>query len=122
MNYTKHDPNLIKPTNYDSATFLTEIVSVNTITVDGTSNVVNKIKYEIWAKIGDQQTSHPGEVFYSEEFLKEQGSFAPYASLTKEQVVAWVEDYTHLQSVHYSLCNRFIQPPEVATPSLPWSI
>jgi hypothetical protein len=120
MNYTKQDQNLIKPDNYDSATFQTEITSVRTATVNGTANVINKIEYQIWAEIDGQRTSFSSEVVYSDEFLNEQGSFAPYESLTKEQVIAWVEDHTHLQSVHYSLCNRFIQPVE-STPALPWA-
>lgn len=121
MNYTNANPDLIKPDTYDLATFGTDIKSVSTITAKGIPNVINKIQYAIWAEIDGQRTFHENEVIYSDEYLNAQESFTPYESLTKEQVVSWVEGHTHLQSIHYSLCNRFVQQPVEVKPALPWA-
>lgn len=91
---------------------------------DGYTNVVFQVH---WNLTGDDGEGHTGYAYGSVGVtLDEGGSYTPYAELTKEQVVGWVQDALgaeQVASLEANVANQIEQQinPTVVTPALPFS-
>lgn len=90
--------------------------------IDGLTDVVVTAHWSVLATDG----TYTSIVYSTQDFsLQQGGSFTPYADLTQEQVVGWVQAsmgvdaVTELQeNLDMQIANQ-INPP-IVTPPLPW--
>jgi len=91
---------------------------------DGLTDVVFTVH---WNLTGDDGEGHTGYAYGSVGVtLDEGGAYTPYAELTKEQVVGWVQDALgeeQVASLESSIANQIEQQinPTVVTPPLPFA-
>ena len=75
------------------------------------------VHYNVSAVDGDFTTSTYGTVGYTQE----EGNFTPYNSLTKEQVIGWVQNSLGKDTVEASLADQInAQKNPVQESGLPW--
>ena len=81
-----------------------------------------------WTLTGDDGEGHVGSVYGSVGVTYEAGEpYTPYADLTQEQVVGWVQDALGEEQVAAYEANVAQQiedqiNPPVVTPPLPWAV
>jgi hypothetical protein len=91
---------------------------------DGLTDVVFTVHWTFNGNDGEGHTSSAyGSVGVT---LDEGGGYTPYADLTKEQVVGWVQDALgeeQAASLEARIANQIEQQinPTVVTPPLPWA-
>ena len=89
---------------------------------DGYKNVVFGAAYTLTGVDGDHSASQSGQV----PFPAPDADFTPYADLTQDQVIAWVqqaltpEGVSALESQIAQMINEQINPTVVVNP-LPWA-
>ena len=93
-----------------------QIVNMDRKTTDG---FVVTVHYNVTATDGDYSANTYGTVGYTEEAGK---SYIPYDQLTKDEVVAWVQDSLGQETVEASLATQIesLKHP-VQESGLPWS-
>jgi hypothetical protein len=90
------------------------IVQMDRKTSDG---FVVTVHYTVTAVDGEFTASTYGTVGYTQE----EGNFTPYESLTKEQVVGWVQNSLGKDTVEASLADQInAQKNPVQDSGLPW--
>jgi hypothetical protein len=90
------------------------IVQMDRLTSDG---FVVTVHYTVSAVDGEFTASTYGTVGYTQE----EGNFTPYESLTKEQVVGWVQNSLGKDTVEASLADQInAQKNPVQESGLPW--
>ena len=84
-----------------------------------TDGFVVTVHYSVTATDGDYSANTYGTVGYTEEDGK---SYIPYDQLTKDQVVAWVQDSLGQETVEASLATQIeaLKHP-VQESGLPWA-
>ena len=91
-----------------------DIVQMDRKTSDG---FVVTVHYTVTAVDGEFTASTYGTVGYTQE----EGNFTPYESLTKEQVVGWVQNSLGKDTVEASLADQInAQKNPVQESGLPW--
>lgn len=71
-----------------SATYSMEIIEFNVHDLDGMSDVLKSVKFKIWGELEDgTKLAHPG---YIELAPPTPEQFAPYDTLTPEQIESWI--------------------------------
>jgi hypothetical protein len=91
---------------------------------DGLTDVVFTVH---WTLNGDDGEGHTGSAYGSVGVtLDEGGGYTPFAELTQEQVVGWVQESLgeeQVASLESGIANQIEQQinPTVVTPALPWS-
>jgi hypothetical protein len=91
-----------------------DIVQMDRKTSDG---FVVTVHYTVSAVDGNFTASTYGTVGYTQE----EGNFTPYNSLTKEQVVGWVQNSLGKDTVEASLADQInAQKNPVQESGLPW--
>jgi len=91
-----------------------DIVQMDRKTSDG---FVVTVHYTVTAVDGEFTASTYGTVGYTQE----EGNFTPYESLTKEQVVGWVQNSLGKDTVEASLADQInAQKNPVQDSGLPW--
>jgi hypothetical protein len=96
-------------------TYNWQVVQMNRLTSDG---FVVTVHYNVSATEGDYTASTYGTVSFTEQ---PDESYTPYADLTQEQVVGWVQDALNKDTVEASLAGQIeaLKHPTQAT-GLPW--
>ena len=95
--------------------FTWNVVQMDRLTADG---FVVTVHYTVNAVNGDYTASTYGTVGYTEQPNK---SYIPYANLTKEEVIGWVQDSLGKDTVEASLtANIEAQKNTVQATGLPW--
>jgi hypothetical protein len=90
------------------------VVQMDRLTSDG---FVVTVHYTVNAVDGDYSASTYGTVGYTQG----EGSYVPFANLTKEQVVGWVKDSIGQSTVEESLAAQITaQKNPVQQSGLPW--
>jgi hypothetical protein len=92
------------------------IVEMNRLTSDG---FVVTVHYNVSATEDDYSASTYGTVSFTEQ---PDATYTPYADLTQEQVVGWVQDALNKDTVEASLAGQIEalkHPAQVS--GLPWS-
>jgi hypothetical protein len=90
------------------------VVQMDRLTSDG---FVVTVHYTVSAVDGEFTASTYGTVGYTQE----EGNFTPYESLTKEQVVGWVQNSLGKDTVEASLADQInAQKNPVQESGLPW--
>jgi hypothetical protein len=114
-------PILEFPDNYDQVQFSVEIKNVFTKTVGSVANVVYKVDYVLYATLNGSATLYENTILFSDDQL-EGADFAPYQSLTKDQIIDWVNAKSPMTHLKASLARRFIlETPKDSPTPLPWS-
>jgi hypothetical protein len=91
---------------------------------DGLTDVVFTVHWNLTGDDGEGNTGYAyGSVGVT---LDEGGGYTPYAELTQEQVVGWVQESLgeeQVASLESGIANQIEKQinPTVVTPSLPWS-
>ena len=94
--------------------FTWNVVQMDRLTSDG---FVVTVHYTVNAVDGDYNASTYGTVGYTQG----EGSYVPYADLTQEQVVGWVQDSLGKDTVEASLTAQIeAQKNPVSESGLPW--
>ena len=94
--------------------FTWNVVQMDRKTSDG---FVTTVHYTVSAVDGDFTASTYGTVGYTQE----EGNFTPYNSLTKEQVIGWVQNSLGKDTVEASLTDQInAQKNPVQESGLPW--
>jgi hypothetical protein len=94
--------------------FTWNVVQMDRLTSDG---FVVTVHYTVNAVDGDYTASTYGTVGYTQE----DKSYTPFASLTKEQVIGWVQDSLGQDAVEESLAAQIeAQKNPVQETGLPW--
>ena len=94
--------------------FTWNVVQMDRKTSDG---FVTTVHYTVSAVDGEVTASTYGTVGYTQE----EGNFTPYESLTKEQVVGWVQNSLGKDTVEASLADQInAQKNPVQESGLPW--
>jgi hypothetical protein len=94
-----------------------------TPSADGQNNVVSNIHWRVSATDGTNTT----ETYSAHELAFDaKNAFIAYSDLTKEQVIAWVQEAMGIDAVtrlQESLDSRLemLASPPIITPPLPWS-
>jgi hypothetical protein len=93
-----------------------QVVQMDRLTSDG---FVVTVHYNVTAADGEYSASTYGTVGFTEQ---PDESYTPYADLTQEQVVGWVQDALGKDTVEASLAGQIeaLKHPTQAT-GLPWS-
>jgi hypothetical protein len=95
--------------------FTWNVVQMDRLTFDG---FVVTVHYTVNAVNGDYTASTYGTVGYTQE----DKSYTPYADLTKEQVIGWVQDSLGKDTVEESLTAQIeAQKNPVQETGLPWA-
>jgi hypothetical protein len=90
------------------------VVQMDRLTSDG---FVVTVHYTVNAVDGDYSASTYGTVSYTQG----EGSYVPFANLTKEQVIGWVKDSIGQSTVEESLAAQITaQKNPVQQSGLPW--
>ncbi len=98
------------------ATFDWNIVQMDRKTSDG---FVVTVHYTVSAVDGDFTASTYGTVGYTQE----ETNFTPYNSLTKDQVIGWVQNSLGKDTVEASLADQInAQRNPTQVTGLPWNI
>ena len=89
---------------------------------DGLTDVVFTVH---WNLTGDDGEGHTGYAYGSVGVTLDEGDYTPYAELTKEQVVGWVQDALgeeQVASLEAGIANQIEKQinPTVVTPPLPF--
>jgi hypothetical protein len=91
-----------------------QVVQMDRLTSDG---FVVTVHYTVNAVDGDYTASTYGTVGYTQE----DKSYTPFASLTKEQVIGWVQDSLGQATVEEALAAQIeAQKNPVQESGLPW--
>lgn len=88
--------------------------------IDGETDVVFTINWTLFGNEGTLFSSLPAST--SVPYTAGQ-PFTPYADLTQEQVLAWIDEYTApdmMQSYYKIIADNIEQQKIVVTPPLPW--
>ena len=94
--------------------FTWNVVQMDRLTSDG---FVVTVHYTVNAVDGDYTASTYGTVGYTQG----EGSYVPYADLTKEEVIGWVQDSLGKDTVEESLTAQIeAQKNPVQETGLPW--
>jgi hypothetical protein len=94
--------------------FTWNVVQMDRLTSDG---FVVTVHYTVNAVDGDYTASTYGTVGYTQG----EGSYVPYADLTKEEVIGWVQDSLGKDTVEASLTELIeLQKNPVQETGLPW--
>jgi hypothetical protein len=94
--------------------FTWNVVQMDRLTADG---FVVTVHYTVNAVDGDYTASTYGTVGYTQE----DKSYIPYASLTKEEVIGWVQESLGKDTVEASLTAQIeAQKNPVQETGLPW--
>ena len=94
--------------------FTWNVVQMDRLTSDG---FVVTVHYTVNAVDGDYTASTYGTVGYTQG----EGSYVPFANLTKEQVIGWVKDSIGQSTVEESLAAQITaQKNPVQLSGLPW--
>jgi hypothetical protein len=95
--------------------FTWNVVQMDRLTSDG---FVVTVHYTVNAVDGDYTASTYGTVGYTQE----DKPYTPYADLTKEQVIGWVQDSLGKDTVEASLTAQIeLQKHPVQETGLPWA-
>jgi hypothetical protein len=95
--------------------FTWNVVQMDRLTTDG---FVVTVHYTVNAVDGDYTASTYGTVGYTEQPNK---SYIPYASLTKEEVINWVQESLNKDTVEASLTAQIeAQRNPKSKSGLPW--
>jgi hypothetical protein len=114
-------PILEFPDNYDQVQFSVEVKNVFTKTVGGVDDVIYKVDYVLQAVFNDSSTFYKNTISFPDDQL-EGANFAPYQSLTKDQIVGWVNAKSPMTHLKASLARRFVVETTKESPTpLPWS-
>ena len=114
-------PILELPDNYNQVQFSVEIENVYTKLVNGVNDVVYKVDYILCGEFNGVTTFYKNTISYPDDQLSG-ADFAPYSSLTKDQIVAWVNAKSPMTHLKSSLARRFIiKTPEDMPAPLPWA-
>jgi hypothetical protein len=96
--------------------FTWNVVQMDRLTSDG---FVVTVHYTVNAVDGDYTASTYGTVGYTQG----EGSYKPYADLTKEEVVGWVQESLGQDTVEASLTAQIeAQKNPVQETGLPWAV
>jgi FKBP-type peptidyl-prolyl cis-trans isomerase 2 len=91
------------------------VVQMDRLTSDG---FVVTVHYTVNAVDGEFTASTYGTVGYTQG----EGSYVPFANLTKEQVIGWVQESLNKESVETALSAQIdAQKNPVQESGLPWS-
>jgi hypothetical protein len=91
------------------------VVQMDRNTVDG---FVTTVHYTVNAIDGEYSASTYGTVGFTQEDM----NYVPFADLTQEQVIAWVQDSLGQATVEESLATQIeAQKNPVQVSGLPWS-
>ncbi len=91
------------------------VVQMDRLTSDG---FVVTVHYTVNAVDGDYTVSTYGTVGYTQG----EGSYVPFANLTKEQVIGWVKDSLGKETVEEALAAQIeAQKHPVQESGLPWA-
>jgi hypothetical protein len=94
--------------------FTWNVVQMDRLTADG---FVVTVHYTVNAVDGDYTSSTYGTVGYTQE----DKSYTPYANLTKEQVIGWVQDSLGKDTIEANLTEQIeAQKNPVQETGLPW--
>jgi hypothetical protein len=88
--------------------------------IDGETDVVFTINWTLYGNEGALSASYPCST--SVPYTASQ-SFIPYADLTQEQVLLWIDEFTDadmMASYYEYIDNNIEQQKVVVTPPLPW--
>lgn len=88
--------------------------------VDGETDVVFTIN---WTLFGNEGTLSASGYYGTSVPLNTGEPFIPYADLTQEQVLAWIDEYTDpevLASYYQYVADKIEEQKVVVTPPLPW--
>lgn len=97
-----------------------KIKSVKTDTVDGISDVVVSVSWELSTTDGTTTVVLPGTSLMN----KPSGTFTQFQQLTEEQVTAWVTEDGIIEMHKKSLEQQLPKQQELSTeqsPTLPWA-
>lgn len=104
-------------------TYSTTITSMYTVNTPDPDYVVN-VLFTVTRVDGDYTASIDGNIQFAQEASK--NGFTPYANLTKEQVLGWINSATDNQANYYANIDgqiaSMVNPP--VSPSntpLPWA-
>jgi hypothetical protein len=90
------------------------VVQMDRLTSDG---FVVTVHYTVNAVDGDYTASTYGTVGYTQG----EGSYVPFANLTKEQVIGWAQDSLNKETVEAALSAQIdAQKNPVQASGLPW--
>ena len=88
--------------------------------IDGETDVVFTINWSLFGNEGTLSASG----FYSTSVPYTAGQpFIPYADLTEEQVLGWIDEYTDpmmMASYYQYIADKIEEQKIVVTPPLPW--
>jgi len=88
--------------------------------IDGESDVVFTIN---WTLLGNEGTLSASLLCGTSVPYVAGQPFIPYADLTEEQVLSWIETYTPealMESYYQNIADSIEQQKVVVTPPLPW--
>lgn len=88
--------------------------------VDGETDVVFTIN---WTLFGNEGTLSASGYYGTSVPLNTGEPFIPYADLTQEQVLAWIDEYTDptlMASYYQYIADKIEEQKIVVTPPLPW--
>jgi hypothetical protein len=102
-------------------TFTTTIAEMLTLPqINGRTDAVVNVVYVVTGIDGENTAS----ISFSKQFTVQQGApFTPYAQLTQNQVIGWIDSQTilNMQACVQGQLDSMIAPPVVPAPkALPW--
>jgi hypothetical protein len=102
--------------------FTTTVIQMDTLPqVDGEANVVVSVNYLVTGVDGANTAS----IQFNQQYTIQQGeAFTPYAQLTEDQVIGWVNPQTILtmQGCVQGKIDSIVNPPVLpSSQPLPWS-